>query len=103
MNPVCSYDTHTDIAIHCLVTGMFVSVKPIKSSVLTPRGHNVSHHNSTSLCSHKIVLLFCLHDLINTYLKCIIATIFGNITTSHFLSTVQNNLVNGHVSHMSNG
>ena len=55
MNPVCPYDTHTDIAIHCLVTGVFVSVKPIKSSVLTPREHNVSHHNSAPMRLHKIV------------------------------------------------
>ena len=90
--------THTHTSIHCLV----IDVSPQLNSALISHESTVSHYNSTSLCSHKIVLLFCLHDLINTYLKCIIATIFGNITTSHFLSTVQNNLVNGHVSNMSN-
>ena len=47
--------THTHIATHCLVTGVFVSVKPTKNSVLTPREYNVSHHNSSPMRLHKIV------------------------------------------------
>ena len=88
INRACPYDTHTHPVFSYRMS------LPSLTTILHQCGHT------------QFSDIFCLHDLTNTYLKCIIATTFCSTSKHHNLTLLiyhPDNLVNGHVSNKSNG